>query len=134
MLIRSVVPRTPVGRVASIRRPAAFAPPVDIVESKQALVFTAELPGLAEADFEVTVDADTLTIRGEKKRAQAPEPEAGRRVLRNETLAGEFSRSYKLPFDADSDSVTASFKNGLLTVTVPKPAEPEVRSIPIATA
>jgi len=116
------------------RRSVPFAPPVDVVESQQALVFCAELAGLSEGDFEVTVDADTLTIKGEKKAAQSPQSDDGARVLRHETVAGEFSRTYQLPFDADSESVTATFRNGLLTVRVPKPAQPETRSIPIASA
>lgn len=112
---------------------AAFRPRIDASETDLELRLIAELPGLEAGDFEVTVDGDVITIKGEKKLAR---DDAARSCARAERASGEFSRSFRVPFDVDPDSVKGSYRNGLLTVTVPKPAEaqPQVRTIPVETA
>jgi len=111
----------------------AFRPRIDVSETDEELQLTAELPGLEDGDFEVTVDGDVITIKGEKKVARE---EAAEGCARAERSSGEFSRSFRVPFDIDPESVKGSYRNGVLTVVVPKPAEsqPQVRTIPIETA
>jgi HSP20 family protein len=92
----------------------------DIVETDEALKITAELPGVDEKDIEVTLDGDVLTIRGEKK-AEREETKAQYRL--KERSWGSFERSVAVPFQADPDSVKASFAKGVLSLVVPKPAE-----------
>ena len=94
------------------------------------MLFVAELPGVEKADFEVVVDEDVLTIKGEKKLPTPVEVGANARCERS---GGEFSRSFRVPFDVDPDSVKGVCRNGVLTVPVPKPAAEPPRTIPIAT-
>ena len=112
---------------------AAFRPRIDVSETDEELQLTAELPGLEDGDFEVTVDGDVITIKGEKKLAREETAEGCARVERS---SGEFSRSFRVPFDIDQDSVKGTYRNGVLTVVVPKPVEsqPQVRTVPIETA
>jgi HSP20 family protein len=121
------VPEAPRSRIG------AFHPSVDISETDEEIRLTAELPGLGEEDFEVTLDGDRLTIKGEKKDEREEKEKGYHRV---ESLAGTFQRSFRLPADVDPETVTASYDKGVLTVTVPKPeeAQPQVRSIPITTS
>lgn len=111
--------------------PAAFVPRVDVIESDASLRLVAELPGLADGDFQVIVDSDVITLKGEKR---IERPEEGGKCRRVERATGEFSRSFRAPFDVDPGAVTAALENGVLTVTVPKPAEDQPRAIPITTA
>jgi HSP20 family protein len=107
-----------------------FSPRLDVRETDEEYVIAAELPGLEESDFEVSLDDDVLTLKGEKRTSHEDEREGLRHV---ETRSGSFQRRLRLPVPVDADAVKASFKNGVLTVTVRKPAEPEptVRSIPV---
>ncbi len=113
--------------------PSDFAPRVDIRETDEEYRVTAELPGLEEKDFEVTLDGDTLTIKGEKWVEGVEKGEGSTRV---ETSRGSFSRSFQLPIEVDPDAVKAAYKNGVLTVTLPKPPEAEsgARTIPVASS
>jgi HSP20 family protein len=118
---------------ATQSRVCAFRPTVDISETDEEIRLTAELPGLGEDDFEVTLDGDRLTIKGEKKDEREEKEKGYHRV---ESLAGTFERSFRLPAEVDPESVSARYDKGLLTVTVPKPEEarPQLRSIPITTS
>jgi HSP20 family protein len=118
---------------ATQSRVGAFHPTVDISETDAEIRLTAELPGLSEEEFEVTLDADRLTIKGEKKDEREEKEKGYHRV---ESLAGTFQRSFRLPVEVDPETVTARFDKGVLTVTVPKPeeAQPSLRSIPITTS
>lgn len=108
-----------------------FTPRVDVRETDEELVVTVELPGLEEKDFEVSLDDDVLTLKGEKRSEHEEEREGYRHM---ETRSGSFERRLRLPAAVDADAVKAGFKNGVLTVTVPKPEEarPEVRRIPVS--
>ncbi|MDR3536375.1 MAG: Hsp20/alpha crystallin family protein [Acetobacteraceae bacterium] len=114
------------------RREAA-APAVDIVERPKGYEVTAELPGMTEKDIELKVANDTLTIRGEKKE-EKEEKQAG--YYLSERRFGAFSRSFQLPAGVDESKIEASFKKGVLTVTLPK--KPEAihaeRTIPVNAA
>jgi HSP20 family protein len=109
---------------------AGFVPRVDVSETEESLLFVAELPGVERGDFEVIVVDDVVTIKGEKKVARAAE---AREDARLERSSGEFSRSFRVPFDVDADSVTGTYRHGVLTVTVPKPAADQARTIAITT-
>jgi HSP20 family protein len=93
-----------------------------------------ELPGVAESDVHVTVDEGVLTVKGEKRSSRE---EKGDDWFFSERQYGTFSRSFRLPGDADPDGVAAEMKDGLLTVVVrrksPDPAR-SARRIPVARA
>jgi HSP20 family protein len=99
-----------------------FWPRVNVSETEKELQVTAELPGVDEKNIDVTVSGDQLTIRGEKKsEIDEKKDEKGRAFRRVERSYGSFERTMSLPFDIDPDKVQASFKNGVLTLTLPKP-------------
>lgn len=102
-----------------------FAPSIDVSETDNELKICADLPGLEDKDVEVKLAGNQLTIRGEKKAEHEEKNggEKGRYFHRVERSYGSFQRSISLPFDVDPEKVDASFKNGVLTVTLPKPAE-----------
>ncbi len=105
-------------------------PRIDLAETADAYELSAELPGAAEADIEVTVADGVLTVRAEKKtEAEREEP----RYHLRERGHGNLERRFRLPPTADADAITAKFENGLLQVWVPKVAEAksEVRKIAI---
>lgn len=100
------------------RGPAgAFIPRVDVSETDREIKVSAELPGLDENDIDVSLTRDTLTIKGEKKEEKE---EKGTDYYRMERSYGSFSRSIPLPVEVDTDKVEATFKKGVLHVTLPK--------------
>lgn len=113
--------------------PPTFQPSIDVSETDDEIVVSAELPGLEEKDFHVDLDGDLLTIKGEKCE-ERKESEGG--YHRVESFCGAFERAFRLPEHVDPDKVTASYKNGVLRVTIAKPEEarPEARTIPVTTA
>ena len=106
-----------------------FMPQMDVVETEKSLEVTTELPGVAEADVEVTIVDDVLRIRGEKKAEQREEKNDYRMVERS---YGSFERSLRLPFQAAPDQINAQFKDGILKVVLPKPPEAEAKTHKIA--
>jgi len=100
----------------------AAAPAVDLVETGAAFELKAELPGLDENSVEVTLRDEVLTIKGEKKE-EKEEEKAG--VHYAERRFGSFERTFRLPETVDQERIAANFKNGVLTVTMPKTAAPE---------
>lgn len=107
----------------------AFQPQVDVTESDKAITVSAELPGLDEKEIEVTLSHNVLTLRGEKKEEKE---EKGRSYYRVERSYGSFHRSIPLPSEVENDEVEATFKKGVLTVTVPKTPDAQKRSKRIA--
>lgn len=101
----------------SEERMAMFSPRVDVAETETAVNVTAELPGLDEKDVEVTIDEETLTIRGEKK--EEKEEKKGT-AYRMERTYGEFHRVIPLPATVETGKAKATFKKGVLQVTLPK--------------
>ncbi|HVY59685.1 MAG TPA: Hsp20/alpha crystallin family protein [Xanthobacteraceae bacterium] len=98
------------------------APKIDIVEGKDGIEVTAELPGVDEKDVDITLSEDMLTIRGEKKvERDEKDKEKNWRVV--ERSYGSFSRSIALPYEPDPGKVEAKFDKGVLHVHLPKPAE-----------
>lgn len=95
-----------------------FTPRVDICDEAEAVTFNAELPGLDKNDVKITItDNSVLTIRGEKKREAKLEEKNYTRIERN---YGSFSRSFSLPKDLKTEAIRANFKDGLLSVSIPK--------------
>jgi HSP20 family protein len=107
-----------------------MTPSIDVRETNDKLLVTAELPGVDEKDVEITVADQMLTISGEKK-AEFEDDRGG--AHRRERVYGRFSRSIALPFDIDPDKVEAKFDRGVLTLTIPRPANAmsKVKKIPI---
>jgi HSP20 family protein len=108
-----------------------LAPRIDVSETDKELTFTAELPGVEEKDIDVSVVGDRLTIKGEKKsQFEDKSDEQGRVVHRLERSYGAFQRTLPLPYEVDPDSISAEFKNGILTVRLPKPADAVSKATP----
>ncbi|WP_028484551.1 Hsp20/alpha crystallin family protein [Thioalkalivibrio sp. ALE17] len=106
-------------------------PSVDIAESRKAYRITVEVPGIEEDAIDLTVDGDDLIISGEKRQETKEEDQGYHRV---ERAYGQFRRILSLPGDADVDAIQARFKNGVLTIDIPRRAEdarPGVRRIDI---
>jgi HSP20 family protein len=98
-----------------------LAPRVDIAEDEKAVVLTAELPGVKESDVEVSLTGDQLTIKGEKRSEHEQKTETeGRTLHRLERSYGAIQRTLIVPYQVDPGSVSAQFRDGVLTVTLPK--------------
>jgi HSP20 family protein len=97
---------------------------INVSETDKEIRISAELPGVTEKDIDVTLEDDVLTIRGEKKfeRTEGGEKENYHFIERS---YGTFQRSLRLPSSVSPEQVNAKFENGVLTVTLPKTAEPE---------
>jgi HSP20 family protein len=115
-----------------------LAPRVDIAEEENAVTLTAELPGVKEGDIEVSITGDQLSIKGEKRSEHDEKRETGARTLhRMERSYGAFQRTVTVPYQVDAEQVSAQFRDGVLTITLPKPpdavAQKQARKIPINT-
>jgi HSP20 family protein len=98
------------------------APKIDVSETDNEIQVTAEMPGIDQNDVEVLLEDDRLIIRGEKKQEQERE-DKDRNYHVRERVQGAFSRTLPLPFAPDPNQVKAEFKNGVMTITIPKPQE-----------
>jgi HSP20 family protein len=98
----------------------AATPAVDITESDKSYEVTADLPGMDEKNIEVKLSNGNLTIKGEK---QEEKEEKKKDYYLQERHFGSFERSFRVPEGVDHDKIEASFKKGVLTVTLPKSAE-----------
>lgn len=94
-----------------------WGPAVDLYEDKDSLVVTAELPGVKREEIDVSLRDGTLTISGERKHA---EKHGEGETYRSERFYGRFQRTIQLPTPVEGDKVKASYKDGVLTVTLPK--------------
>ena len=109
-----------------------WMPPVDLYETESAFVVEADLPGVHLENVDIQFDRNTLTIGGTRA-ATLPSREKSSqlRVFGAERLSGAFSRSIRLPEHVDADKITATFTDGVLTVTVPKSSQAMPRRINI---
>jgi HSP20 family protein len=138
-----LVPRTamafPVGKVLErffddtvlpsfLSEERSFVPVFDITENKDTYTVVAELPGMDESDLTVTFSDGILTVEGEKKQESENKGETYHRIERR---YGSFRRSFRIPDDIQEDNIEATYKNGVLTLTVPKSEEKEARKIEI---
>ncbi len=106
----------------------AFEPKVDIRENDKEFVVSAELPGLNKEDFKLTVENNVLILEGEKK-VEHEETEEG--YYQNERFSGAFKRSFRLTDSVNSKKIDADFKNGVLTITIPKAEKAKPKEIEI---
>ena len=105
-----------------------WLPAMDMRENDGEVLVSLELPGMSKSDIKVSVKNDVLSITGEKKAEKADEKENVHRV---ERTYGYFKRSVALPVEVDSGKVKASFKDGVLKVTLPKVEAKKPKEIPI---
>jgi HSP20 family protein len=105
-----------------------WAPSMDISETKDSLVAKVEVPGLEPKDIQISLQENLLTIKGEKSQEKEEKDEHYHRV---ERAYGVFTRSVRLPVAVDASKVTATFKNGLLTVILPKTPSARGTTIPV---
>jgi len=105
-----------------------WVPAVDIDENDQEFLVKADLPGMAEKDVTVTLENNILSLRGERKHETKSTNGGQRRVERS---YGSFVRSFMLPSTGDAEHAKATFKDGVLTVSVPKKTEAKPKGIPI---
>jgi len=106
-------------------------PSMDVTESDKEFEITVELPGLEERDVQVNVADNVLTVKGEKK---AEKEEKNKNYRRYERSYGSFSRSLQLPDGVNADAIKANLANGVLRVTVPKPAPAQVKKVEVKSA
>jgi HSP20 family protein len=102
-----------------------FTPSIDVIETEDAYKITAELPGMDEDDITVTLDRNYLTLSGEKTTKVEDKDEHYHRVERS---YGSFRRSIVIPEEVDTDNIKAQFKNGLLSINLPKKPEAQRQS------
>lgn len=99
------------------RKPAFRAPSVNFSEGDKAFEITAELPGIEEKDVEIEIEAGMITIKGEKREEKDAKD---KNFYVMERSFGSFQRGFRLPENVDEKKISATFKNGVLTVTLPK--------------
>jgi HSP20 family protein len=105
-----------------------FAPDIEVKETKDGYLLTADLPGVGEQDLEVSVTGNRLTVGGKREEEERREDD---RYFAYERSYGSFSRSFVLPEGADMASVKAELKDGVLTIKIPKRAEVQPKRIQI---
>jgi HSP20 family protein len=105
-----------------------WSPSVDIYETENELVLKADLPEVNLEDIDVRVENDTLTLKGERK---FQKDDSVRGYHRIERSYGSFTRSFSVPATVDPEQVKAEFKNGVLTVTLPKKEAAKPRQVKI---
>lgn len=108
-----------------------WTPAVDVRETSDAFVLTADVPGVNPKDIEVTMENGLLTIRGARQSETTTEQNGYRRI---ERVSGRFLRRFTLPETANAEAVTAKTNHGVLTLTIPKRAEVQPRRIEIQAA
>ncbi len=115
-------------RPARREEEAEFLPTVDLAETENELVVKCEVPGLEPKDIDISLSDGMLTIKGEKKQ-EREEKEADYHLV--ERSYGSFTRSIRLPKEVRSEKISASYKNGILKITLPKSEEAKKKEIKI---
>lgn len=108
-----------------------WAPKVDMSETNDAVVVKAEIPGVEQKDINVSLQDQALTIKGEKHHEKEEKDEKYYRVERS---WGAFTRSFRMPAAVESDKVAATFKDGTLTIKLPKAPAAKGTTIPVKSA
>jgi len=106
----------------------AWAPRIDVYEKGDNIIIDAEIPGLKKEDIEVTVENQMLTLRGEKKETKEVKRDG---FYQSERFYGKFQRAVALPAAVDESKIEATYKDGILTVTMPKSEEARAKHIAI---
>lgn len=108
--------------------PAALLPNMDVAETDKAIELTIELPGLEQTDVDISVNNNVLTIRGEKN-AEAERHD--KNLLLVERAYGTFYRAFQLPNGVEPSAINATMANGVLKITIPKPAAAQPKKIEV---
>jgi HSP20 family protein len=106
----------------------SFSPAVDVVNTPDAFLLKAEVPGLSADDVDIEVHENVLTLRGERKLEHKDEREGYRRIERR---YGSFARSFMLPDGVHADAIEATLENGVLTLRIPRAVEAQPRRIAV---
>jgi HSP20 family protein len=109
----------------------AWSPSVDIFENKDQIVLEAELPGMKQEEFDLSIENNVITLRGERRFEKTQETDNYHRVERS---YGAFTRSFTLPQTVSGEGATAEYNNGVLRVTLPKREETKPRRIQVTAA
>lgn len=107
-----------------------WVPAIDLFEKKDAYVVRAELPGVERSSIEITFEKNILTVSGQKS-AMFEGRDEEIRVFAAERVTGGFSRALRMPEHVDGDRISAEYKDGLLTITVPKAEQAQARKIEV---
>lgn len=105
-----------------------WSPQVDIAETPEAFTIKAELPEVDKDDVKVSIDNGVVTLQGERKQEKEQKDKTYHRI---ERFYGSFSRSFSLPENVKADAATANFKDGVLTLTLPKTAPSQPRQVTV---
>lgn len=108
---------------------SGWSPALDVHQDKDHVFVTAELPGMKKEEIDISLQNGTLLISGERKQEEEKE-EGG--AFRSERYFGRFHRSVSLPTPVDGNAVTAAYKDGILTVTLPKAEEAKPKQIEVS--
>jgi HSP20 family protein len=106
-----------------------WVPPVDVAETQEKILVRAELPGMKQEDIQIEFENGLLTLRGDRT---LDKQESGATYHRVERVYGNFSRSFTLPRTVDAERITASYRDGILEIEVPKKEEAKPKQIKIA--
>ena len=107
-----------------------FNPPTDIYEDKEKITIEMELPGIKLDNINIKVESNELKVEGEDQKEEKKE---GKGYFRSERFKGSFSRSFLLPKYVDTEKISASYRDGILYVLVPKASESQTKNIEIKT-
>lgn len=110
---------------------SGWYPVVDIYEKGDDLILEAELPGLKKEDIEIRVENNLLTLRGQREREQEVKKDG---YVRTERAYGSFTRSFTLPTTVAMDKINATYRDGVLTLTLPRAEEAKPKQIPVKVA
>ncbi len=127
--IQAVRAQAPAG-AEHTRDRKVFIPPVDIVESKDAIILTADMPGVDEKNVSVTLEKGVLSVLGEVEPASVKD----RKLAYAEYEIGDYERAFTLSDEIDQDRIEATVKNGILRLVLPKTEAARARRIPVKTS
>jgi HSP20 family protein len=114
---------------ATSQGPALTAPSISFIESDQAFEIEAELPGVTKENIRISIDGKHVSIEAEVKRTS--KRKEGEAEAQAERVTKKFARSFTLPVEVDDGSAIAKLENGILTLTLPKKAEPKAKQIAV---
>lgn len=115
--LNSIFGRLPVSTGQEMLAVTDWTPIVDISETDKAYLIKGEIPGVKKEDVKVTIEDGMITMRGERRQEKE---DKGEKFHRIERCYGSFMRSFRIPDDADESAVKAEFKDGMISVTIPK--------------
>ena len=127
--IQAVKAQSPAG-AEHTRDRKVFIPPVDIVESRDAIILTADMPGVDEKNVSVTLEKGVLSVLGEIEPASVKD----RKIAYAEYEIGDYERAFTLSDEIDQDRIEATVKNGVLRLVLPKTETARTRRIPVKTS